>query len=125
MKNHAKLISFNGIHYKNYKDMAENGSGLDRCMVLSDFSGSIGNTNGSFCCTWNMIGNIFRNHGVINLSLLKAIHNCWKFQINLWRIKCYVLNTPWGGNTDFLAAIQLILDVGIKHRLSLMICQIN
>ena len=23
-----------------------------------------------------------------------------------------------GGNTDFLAAIQLILDVGIKHRLS-------
>ena len=30
----------------------------------------------------------------------------------------YVMNSPWGGSTDFLAAIQLILDVGINNNLT-------
>ena len=30
----------------------------------------------------------------------------------------YVINSPWGGTTDFLAAIQLILDIAIKNKLT-------
>ena len=107
-------------HYKNYKEMAENGSGLDRCMVLSDFSGSMSGTPMEVSAALGiMISSIlpepWRNKFITfesNPQLLEIPDASLADKMK------YVLNTPWGGSTDFLAAIQLILDVGIKHRLS-------
>ena len=107
-------------HYKNYKEMADNGSGLDRCMVLSDFSGSMSGTPMEVSAALGiMISSIlpepWRNKFITfesNPQLLEIPDASLADKMK------YVLNSPWGGNTDFLAAIQLILDVGIKHRLS-------
>ena len=94
--------------------------GLDRCMVLSDFSGSMSGTPMEVSAALGiMISSIllepWRNKFITfesNPQLLEIPDKSLADKMK------YVLNTPWGGNTDFLAAIQLILDVGIKHRLS-------
>lgn len=107
-------------HYKHYKEMAENGSGLDRCMVLSDFSGS-------------MSGRPMEVSAALGIMISSILPEPWRnkfitFDSNPQLLEIpdasladkmkYVLDTPWGGSTDFLAAIQLILDVGIKNKLS-------
>jgi hypothetical protein len=106
--------------YKHYKEMAENGSGLERCMVLSDFSGS-------------MSGTPIQVAGALGIMISSVLPEPWRnkfisFNTNPQLLEIpdstladkmeYVLNSPWGGGTDFLAAIQLILDVGIKNQLS-------
>ena len=107
-------------HYNHYKNMVENGSGLDRCMVLSDFSGSMSGTPMQVASALGiMISSIlpepWRNKFIsfdTTPELLELPDSTLADKMK------YIANSPWGGSTDFLAAIQLILDVGIKNRLS-------
>ena len=107
-------------HYKHYKEMVDSGSGLDRCMVLSDFSGSMDGTPMQVAAALGiMISSILPEPWGNKFISFESKPQLLEIPDSTLGDKMkYVLNSPWGGNTDFLAAIQLILDVGIKNKLS-------
>lgn len=107
-------------HYKHYEQMVKEGSGLDKVMVLADFSGS-------------MAGEPMKVAGALAIMISSLLPKPWKnkfisFDSNPSLIEIpdvrlsekveYCMNSPWGGHTDFLAAIHLILKVGIDNKLS-------
>lgn len=106
-------------HKKYYEDMIKGGSGLDRTMVLADFSGS-------------MTGDPMKVAASMAIMVSSLLPKPWRNKFisfesrpqlleipegGLYEKLNYVLNSPWGGNTDFIAAIQLILKVGIDNKL--------
>ena len=106
-------------HKKYYEDMIKGGSGLDRTMVLADFSGS-------------MAGDPLKVAASMAIMVSSILPKPWRNKFisfesrpqlleipegGLYEKLNYVLNSPWGGNTDFIAAIQLILKVGIDNKL--------
>ena len=107
-------------HYKHYKEMAKNGSGLDRCMVLSDFSGSMSGTPMQVAAALGiMISSILPEPWRNKFISFETTPQLLEIPDSTLANKMeYVLDSPWGGSTDFLAAMQLILDVGIKNKLS-------
>ena len=107
-------------HRDYYKDMISSGSGLDKTMVLADFSGS-------------MAGVPMRVSAAIAIMVSSLLPKPWNNKFITFdtapqlleipegklvdKVK-YVLNSPWGGTTNFMAAIELIINVGVDHGLS-------
>ena len=108
-------------HYKHYLEQVKNNSGLDQTLVLADFSGS-------------MHGEPMNVAAALALMISSLAPAPWKNKFISFETRPqlleipdtermqekmnYVMNSPWGGSTDFLAAIQLILDVGINNNLT-------
>ena len=107
-------------HKKIYEELVQNNSGLERTMVLADFSGS-------------MTGTPMDVAAALALMISSLAPEPWRNKFISFETKPqvldipdktleekmrYVMNSPWGGSTDFLAAIQLILDIGIKNKLN-------
>ena len=107
-------------HRSHYVEMIKNGSGLDRTMVLADFSGS-------------MSGDPIKVAASLAIMISSLLPKPWKNKFisfeaqpqvleipdgDLYNKVDYVMKSPWGGNTDFIAAIEMILKVGIDHKLN-------
>ena len=107
-------------HYRHYLEMVNNGSGLDKVMVLGDFSGS-------------MSGVPMQVSAAVAIMISSLLPKPWKNKFisfdttpqlleipdsDLSDKVQYVMNSPWGGSTDFLSAIELILKVGIDNKLN-------
>lgn len=106
-------------HKAHYEEMVKNGSGLERTFVLADFSGS-------------MAGDPIKVAASMAIMISSLLPKPWKNKFisfesspqvleipdgDLYKKVKYVMSSPWGGNTDFIAAIQLILKVGIDNKL--------
>ena len=107
-------------HKKIYEELVQNNSGLDKTMVLADFSGS-------------MTGTPMDVAAALALMISSLAPEPWRNKFISFETKPqvldipdstleekmrYVMNSPWGGTTDFLAAIQLILNIGIQNKLT-------
>ena len=108
-------------HEKHYKEQVKNNSGLDQTLVLADFSGSMSGEPIQVAAALAMM--------ISSLAPAPWSNKFISFESNPQLLEIpnvlslrekvdYLLKSPWGGSTNFLSAIQLILDVGIKNKLT-------
>lgn len=108
-------------HRKHYIEQVRNNSGLDQTLVLADFSVSMSGepmqVAASLALLISSIAPAPWSNKFISFESQPQLLEIPDTPSLKEKVK-YLLNSPWGGSTNFLAAIQLILDVGIKNKLT-------
>ena len=119
---YSDIESYNALWNKYVSDFKKNFSEgvLPAGVILADVSGSMSGTPLNVCLALSIIlSDLFEGPYKNKVITFESNPRWHDIKGDLLTDKlCNLKNAPWGGDTDFNAALRMILDVGINNKLS-------